>query len=164
MADLEPSLDQVESGRSFQSAQAAYAAAQCSVCHAMAGTPAQGGVGPDLTSVASRFRRRDMLESIIEPSKVVSEQLADQVVVLKNSDVLVGRIIEDSETKVVVQSNPLSPIRTDVKKEDIVSRTMSKLSPMPTGLVNHLTKEEILDLIAYMEAAGRPEHPNFAKQ
>jgi putative heme-binding domain-containing protein len=163
MADLEPSLDEVSSGRNYQSAQAAYAAAQCSACHAMAGTPAAGGVGPDLTSIAARFRRRDILESIIEPSKVISEQFADHALILKNGDVVVGRIIEDGDEKVVVQTNPRAPDKTEVKKADIASRSLSKLSPMPTALVNILSKDEILDLIAYMEAAGRPDHPDFAK-
>jgi hypothetical protein len=29
------------------------------------------------------------------------------------------------------------------------------VSPMPEGLLNQLTKEEILDLIAYIEAMGK---------
>jgi len=27
----------------------------------------------------------------------------------------------------------------------------------------HLTKEEILDLMAYLESGGRKDHPDFAK-
>ena len=36
-------------------------------------------------------------------------------------------------------------------------------SPMPVGAMNNFTKDEILDLIAYLESAGNKEHPDFAK-
>src|SRR4029079_2115466 len=80
MADLESSLGEVSSGGDFKRGQAAFVATQCGVGHQIANTPAQGGVGPDLTSIAARFRRRDILESIIEPSKVVSEQFQDTMI------------------------------------------------------------------------------------
>ena len=86
MEDLESSLVDVSSGRNFQRGQAAFAAVQCGVCHAIAGTPANGGVGPDLTSVAARFRRRDLLESMIDPSKVLSDQYADALIRTKGGE------------------------------------------------------------------------------
>jgi putative heme-binding domain-containing protein len=163
MADLEPSLPEVSNGRDFQRAKSAYAIAQCAACHGMAGTPAAGGVGPDLTAIAARFRRRDILESIIDPSKVISEQFADTAVTLKNGDVVVGRVLEDSDERMIFQTNPRATNTTEVKKTDVVTRKLSPLSPMPTGLVNTLSKDEILDLLAYLEAGGRAEHPDFSK-
>jgi putative heme-binding domain-containing protein len=162
VADLESSLSDVSRGRNFERGKAAYAAAQCAACHAMAGTPAQGGVGPDLTAIAARFHRQDILESIIEPSKVISEQFADTMVRLKNGDVVVGRVLEDADQRMVFQTNPRATDKTEVKKSDIEMRKFSPISPMPTGLVNYLSKDEILDLLAYLEAAGRPEHPDFS--
>ena len=32
---------------------------------------------------------------------------------------------------------------------------------MPKGLVDTLTKDEILDLLAYINAAGRADHPSY---
>jgi hypothetical protein len=49
----------------------------------------------------------------------------------------------------------------EVKKSDIASRAAAKLSPMPEGLVNILTKDDILDLLAYIESAGKKDHPAF---
>jgi hypothetical protein len=51
-----------------------------------------------------------------------------------------------------------------VKKADVERRVPSKLSPMPEGLVNVLTKDEVLDLLAYLESGGRRDHPAFARQ
>jgi hypothetical protein len=50
-----------------------------------------------------------------------------------------------------------------VEKSEVKSRGPSKVSPMPEGLVNTFTKEEIFDLIAYMESAGKKDHPDFKK-
>ena len=49
----------------------------------------------------------------------------------------------------------------EVRIADIASRTPSKLSPMPTGLLNNLTTEEILDLLAYIESAAKSDTANF---
>lgn len=39
----------------------------------------------------------------------------------------------------------------------------STVSLMPSGLINTLSKPDILDLLAYIESGGNPEHPNFRK-
>ena len=48
--------------------------------------------------------------------------------------------------------------------KEIETRTTSKVSPMPAGLVDVLTTEEILDLIAYLEASGQRQHVVFSKK
>lgn len=147
--------------RNFNRGKEAFAAAQCLVCHRM--RDEGGSTGPDLTAIAQRFTPRDILESITEPSKVVSEQFAATEFVLKNGDEVSGRILEETDQKYVVLTNPLQNGKTDVKKSDVAKKQLAKLSPMPEGLINVLKKEEVLDLIAYLVAAGRDTHPLFAK-
>ena len=162
MANLEPLLAQVGKGRNFAKGKEAYEAAQCAACHKLGNDG--GAIGPDLTAVSSRFDRRSILESIIEPSKVVSEQYANTTVRLKDGDVVEGRIVEETPDKLVIRPNALAPdTLVTVKTADIKSRGLSKLSPMPEGLVNTLKDDEILDLMAYMESGGRPDHPDFKK-
>ena len=57
----------------------------------------------------------------------------------------------------------LAPDMQEVNKADIKSREVSKVSPMPPGLVNMLTKDEILDLLAYFEASGHADGAPFKK-
>ena len=64
----------------------------------------------------------------------------------------------------MLQPNPLKPDKVTLKKADITARAISKLSPMPEGLVNTLEKDEILDLIAFLESGGNPDHPDFKKE
>ncbi|MBI5774780.1 MAG: c-type cytochrome [Verrucomicrobia bacterium] len=154
MTDLAASLDQVKKGRDFGKGRQAFVDAQCIACHKMGNEG--GGVGPELTAIAARFASRDILESILEPSKVVSEQFQNTTVVKQDGDDVTGRLVDETDTELVLMPNQLQPDnRVTVKKSDVRSRTFSKLSPMPEGLVNVLSREEILDLAAFLEAGGR---------
>ena len=160
--ELLPLLDQVGKGRNFGRGRAAYEAAQCLACHKFGNEGGAGGA--DLTAVSSRYTRRDILEAIIEPSKVISEQYQNIGVVRRSGDTIVGRLLEENDEKLVLQPDLLKPDKVEVKKSDIQRRVASKLSPMPEGLVNILTQDELLDLLAYMESGGRRDHPAFARQ
>jgi putative heme-binding domain-containing protein len=161
MDDLIGSLDEVGHGRSFAKGQAAYNAAQCAACHRFGNEG--GSVGPDLTTISSRFTRKDILESVIDPSKVVSEQYQNSTLDLKDGEEVTGRVVEDKGDRYIVVTNPLLNTRTEVKKSNIAKKEASKFSPMPAGLVNVLKKDEILDLLAYMESSGKPASAQFQK-
>ena len=161
MTDLQPLLDQVGKGRNFERGKEVFESAQCLACHRFGNEG--GAAGPDLTAVSSRFARRDILESILEPSKVISEQFMNTTIRTVNSRIVEGRVVEENDEKVVLQPNQLLPEKVEIKKTEIKSRAFSKVSPMPQELVNNFSKEEILDLLAYIESAGHKEHPDFAK-
>jgi putative heme-binding domain-containing protein len=161
MPDIEPELEKVSSGRNFVRGRDAYEVAQCASCHKLG--DAGGAVGPDLTAISSRFKRRDILESILEPSKVVSEQYMNTAFRLKSGDVILGRVMEETDQKVVVRTDPLKDTKTEIQKADVEARKLSPISPMPEGLVNNLSKDEILDLIAYLESGGKRDHPDFSR-
>ncbi len=160
-ADLQPLLNQVSKGRSFSRGREIYIEAQCAACHRYGD---QGGmIGPDLTAVATRFKRQDILESSTEPTKVVSEQYMNTAIETVAGQVLIGRIVEETPDKIVLRKNPLEPETLTVQKSEIESRSLSKISPMPAGLLNNFTNDEILDLLAYLESLGDSTHPNFRK-
>jgi putative heme-binding domain-containing protein len=163
MDDVLPMLERVGKGRNYFRGRMAYEAAQCLACHKM-GNEGTGAGGPDLTAISSRFTRKDILESIIEPSKVISEQYQNLAVVRKSGEPVVGRLLEETNDKLVLQPDLLKPDKVEVKKSDVQRRVPSKLSGMPEGLVNVLTQDELLDLMAYLEAGGRRDHPAFARQ
>jgi putative heme-binding domain-containing protein len=162
MSDLEPRLTEVGSARNFNNGRAAFNDAQCIVCHRI-GT--QGGsIGPELAGASSKYSIRDILEAIIEPSKVVSDQFLTHTLVKKDGESVSGRITDESAERLVIMSSPLSPDTfEEVRTADIVTRIPSKISTMPTGLVNTLTAEEILDLLAYIQSAGRAQAANFKR-
>jgi putative heme-binding domain-containing protein len=161
LEDLTSSIELLKRGRSFDKGRDAFASAQCVECHRFGNKG--GSVGPELTAVASRMSAKDILESIIEPSKVVSEQFQNTTLFLKNGDDVTGRIIDENDDKIVVVTDALKQTKQEVKKADVAERKASKLSPMPEGLVNVLNKDEILDLIAYLQSGGKAKFHAFKK-
>jgi putative heme-binding domain-containing protein len=159
VVDLEADLPQAAQGRNFATGKAAFNDAQCVQCHRL--NNEGGSIGPELTAVFSKYTRRDVLESIIEPSKVISDQYQNYVVIKKNGDSETGKIIDETTDKIVMQPNPLLPDRIEIKKSEIAERNPSKVSPMPQGLLNQFTKDEILDLLGYLESMGKEKGPNF---
>jgi putative heme-binding domain-containing protein len=151
----------VGQGRNFNRGREVFYEAQCSACHRYGD---QGGaIGPDLTAVSTRFKRQDLLESMTEPSKVLSEQYVNTAFETDDGRVVIGRVVEESPEKVVVRPNPLEEKTVTIAKGNIEKRSPSKVSPMPVGLLNTFNTNDILDLLAYMESLGDPKHPNFAK-
>ena len=155
-------LEKVGKGRDFSRGKAAFEAAQCLLCHRYGD---QGGAaGPDLTTVATRFKRQDILESITEPSKVVSEQYMSTAFTLKDGNVVAGRISQETGDKVVVMTNPFdTAVTTAISKSEIKARELSKISLMPTGLLDTFTESDILDLLAFVESMGDPKHSSFSR-
>ena len=73
-----------------------------------------------------------------------------------------GLIVEETPDVVKIVENPLASTEPKVlKKTEIVSRKQSPASIMPKGLLDKLTREEILDLVSYIAAGGDPKHPLF---
>jgi putative heme-binding domain-containing protein len=159
MGDLTASLDKVKSGRSFDSGKAAFTQAQCILCHRMGSVG--GSVGPELAAVSSRLSSRDILESILEPSKVVSDLYQNTVLETTDGDVLTGRVVEENDNDLVIMPSPFKDAKIHIRKADIASRRLSKVSPMPEGLVSSMTENQIWDLIAYLQSGGKKNYPAF---
>lgn len=123
--------------------------ALCAACHKHGAIGQE--FGPDLTDVAQRFGRSDLLDAILEPSKSISDQWTAYEFVLKNKKVVAGVIVSESPDSVVVQPVGAPPVTLAVK--DIASRAAAKVSPMPEGLLNTLTLGEVSDLLAFLERA-----------
>lgn len=160
MDDLLPALDEVGKNRNWDKGHEVFEAANCIACHKFGNEG--GAVGAELTAASSKYSRRDILESILEPSKVISEQYQNTMFMTTSGKILDGRILEENADRIILQPNPLLPEKIELKKADIEKRAPSKISPMPEKLVNNFTKEEILDLLAFIESGGRKNGPAFA--
>ncbi len=152
MADLEPALTN-PGARDAARGQRLYSEAGCAQCHRLGH---EGGfVGPDLTAVSSRFDRRALLESIVEPSRVIAENYRSVTVTLKSGAIHDGRIVGEDAKSLTLAINPVDPDqRRKLTKADIAAQRVSEVSPMSGGLLDTLTREEILDLLAWIEVGG----------
>ena len=161
MDDLMPIINQATSGRNFQRGKEAFEAAQCAKCHLFGGEG--GSTGPDLSTIGNRFSPADLLEAIVLPSKVVSDQYAPTEIETKDGEYLVGKIMKEDEKSVSLMTNPFGGDETVILKKDIEKRGLSKTSLMPSGLVTILQKDEVLDMIAYMRSGANKDDKAFQK-
>jgi putative heme-binding domain-containing protein len=162
MADLDGLLGVgLEGNRSFENGRNMFGAATCFACHRFGNEG--GAVGPDLSSVAGKFSPRDLLESIIDPNKEISDQYGSTVFTLDDGSQIVGRIANLNGDNLMVSTNMMDPHNfTNVNATKVVKTEESKVSMMPPGLLNMLKDEDILDLLAYLLSGGNPEDPMFA--
>ena len=153
----------VESGltsRDFENGRKLFAAAQCAACHRY-GTDG-GAIGPDLTNLAGRFSARDLLEHTLDPNKEVSDQYAATTFLLADGRVINGRVTNLSGDTMRVNTNMLDPNSTvTIDRKMIDRQKLSDVSMMPSGLLNTLDENELLDLMAYLLSRGDAKGPMF---
>lgn len=146
--------------RNFENGRRMFSAATCILCHRIGNEG--GAAGPDLTGLGSRFSVRDLLDSIINPSAVISDQYQAAVVTKKNGETLGGRLIREDETEIVLMPNMFNPqTLVPVPRADVAKVEPSTQSQMPGGLVNALNWDELRDLLAFLVAGGNPQHPSY---
>jgi len=160
-ADLENDAKSL-TGRSFARGKALFAAAGCIKCHTIAGEGSK--LGPELTKIAEKYKGEKLLRQVLEPSTEINEQFKAQVFQTNTGDVVTGLVVKEDAAAVHVVPNPLLPNEVRVLKKDaIAARKPSELSPMPTGLLVTLQKDEILDLLGFVESGGDPKGKEFGK-
>jgi len=147
-AELLPVVENLTLPRSLERGREVFTAAGCIACHRYANEG--GAIGPDLNAVAYKLGARDMVESMIEPSKVIADQFQNTIVELTNGETRVGRIVKKSKEKIAISIDPFGSDREEIARSSIRSMKPSPISPMPPGLLNRFTQDEILDLLAYL--------------
>ena len=155
VSEFEDQLNAVADSQSRDMARGAriFRESTCILCHRFANEGSS--TGPDLTGAGGRFTNSDLLMAILDPSKIVSDQYKDSIVETKDGTIVVGRIVSDSPDAIEVRPNPLTLDRERIAKSDIQNVSQISTSSMPTGLLNARSKEEILDLLAYLRSGVR---------
>ena len=150
------------SGRDFENGKRSYASSRCISCHRYLGEG--GSTGPDLSSVAGRFSYKDMLESIIVPSKVVSDQYRASIVTTNSGKVYTGRILNETDGELTILADPVDATKVvTIARADVDEVLPSSTSLMPDKLLNQLNRDEVLDLLAFLMSRGNPSDPVFAR-
>ena len=123
---------------------------QCAGCHRFGAIGKD--VGPDLTTLSSRFKRRDILESILWPSKIISDQYQSEMLELTDGTIVTGVLVRENATALLIRTgeNPDKPVV--VTKARIANRAASAVSLMPEGLLDALSHDEIANLLAFVSA------------
>jgi len=169
MEELAADLASADTDRNFERGRALFTELSCAQCHKV-GQADGGEVGPNLLDVQARFKegtmdREGLLKSLVEPSETIEEKYRSWIILDLDGRTFTGVIAERTEESIRLLANPLDNGEPEtIPLDDIEEEIESKISMMPQGLLNTCTKQEILDLLMYVEAAGKEDHPAFRKQ
>jgi putative heme-binding domain-containing protein len=135
--------------RNLERGKALFRETGCTTCHAFQGEG--GAVGPELTLLGGRFPLKEIIESMTEPSKVISDQYGMTAVTLKNGTVYLGRVVHEGPDLVQIQENVFGPSDVrDFSRKEIKQMEPSPVSLMPPGLLNSCKPDEVADLVAWL--------------
>jgi putative heme-binding domain-containing protein len=164
MEDLLPAIADLGKDRNYRNGGRVFQQAACGACHSFSTFWEGSGLAPDLTPVATKFTRDEILRSILEPSATINGQFFYTNFKLKNGTVIPGVLREVKDKKYRIAGSVATPDATfEIPEEDIVSEEPSPVSPMPVGLLYGFTKEQILDLMAFLDAGGNPDASIYKK-
>jgi putative heme-binding domain-containing protein len=139
--------------RDLENGRKMFGAAACFTCHRFGN---EGGMnGPDLTSASRRYSVKDLLEQIVTPSKEINEQFVPIEVLTEDDERFRGVVVNLSGDTITLNTDAANPNeRKSIDRKTVVSIGPSKISPMPVNLLAMMTKDEIVDLLAYILNGG----------
>jgi uncharacterized repeat protein (TIGR03806 family) len=124
-------------------------ALQCKICHRIDGTV--GTLGPDLSKVGKQYKRHELLESLIGPSKKIDPKFVTHLLVTTSGKVLTGILVEKSDAETVMnvlQEGNAKLVR--IPTAEIEELVPQKTSLMPDGLLRNLTAQQAADLVEFL--------------
>jgi putative heme-binding domain-containing protein len=122
----------------------------CTKCHT-AGAEAAHPLGPDLARLEKATTPGHLVESILEPSKVIRKGFEPVAVVLNDGKTLNGILVEQTGRAIVIRDVAQQGRTVSIPKDRVDESTASRTSIMPAGLVNQLAgRQQFLDLVAYL--------------
>jgi len=120
--------------------------AHCSRWHRADGRG--GAIASDLTGAGRAASRRWLIESIVEPGRIIPGPYITWTLITETGKVHSGLVLaEDSDSIVLGTVDGRS---TEIRTDAIVSRQPQRKSLMPDNLADQLTSEEFRDLLAFL--------------
>jgi putative membrane-bound dehydrogenase-like protein len=133
-----------------------FAKANCVKCHKF--LKEGEGVGPDLTTVRRRFQKKEIIESVLLPSQVISDQYAAVTVLTTDGQVHTGMPLPNPGSDKLLLLMP-DATRLEIPADKIDEKAKAKVSVMPEGLFKDLSLQQIADLFAFLETSKNNPDP-----
>ena len=143
------------SNRNRTNGERVFTLAGCIKCHKVGNKGTK--LGPELTDISKRFQGTKLLQQILQPSVEINKDFQTWVAILTNGKVATGLLTERTASQITLLPNPLQPNeKVTLPTDQIDELTPSEMSTMPEGLLMTFSKEEILDLLAFLEQQSKP--------
>lgn len=121
--------------------------ATCYACHFIGGTGRD--FGPDLSKVGARLKREQILESLLQPGKTITQGYAAVTVEMNDGTVQAGFIVKESVAEIALKTATGQTVT--LRKDDVKAQTKLPASLMPEGLLQGLTAQEAADVVSHLE-------------
>src|SRR5262249_16666173 len=125
---------------------AAESVVNCKSCHRLEGVG--GDPGPDLSKIGAKYPRAELLQQILDPSRLVDPKYTVYRLETNSGRVFSGLLVERNEKAIVLRDAQNQEVRTAVA--DVESLTPQKPSLMPDLLLRSLTGQQAADLLEYL--------------
>ncbi len=121
----------------------------CAKCHRP--TAEKDRFGPDLSRMDPKVTDTSILESILQPSKIITKGYESMAVLTVGGQVVTGMVLHQDDQKMVLRSGQNVDQLVTIERKDIDKSQPSTKSNMPDGLVNELkNRQQFLDLLRYV--------------
>ena len=139
MASSNESPGEIERGRTIFEKRA------CARCHG-----GRQALGPDLSGVSKRFYRRDLIIAMVNPDQNVSSRYQTTMIVTDEGKSYAGIIVYQSVDGLILRDAESKTWRFEAPEIEVKRQMPNSL--MPAGLLKDISKEELADLLAYLES------------
>lgn len=157
MEDFEGAFANDLKGRSPEIGEKIFNEASCIGCHKVKGVG--GMVGPELTDVYTRWKsnHQGILREILDPSHKIDSKYAMQTILTTDGQTMSGIVVDENDETLSLLSTPEAKEPTILLQDDIELIKRSATSMMPKALMDQYTKDEVIELMAYLKAASETE-------
>jgi len=145
-------------GRNLENGKQFFTQLACVQCHKLGN--AGYAYGPELTGVLAKYKgdRATVLQQILEPSKIIEDRYRNITFSMKDGESVAGMVLKEDADSVTIQAGPSDALVQKLKKSDIADRKPQPSSIMPAGLLNNLSKDQVLDLLGFVTSGGEIRH------
>jgi putative membrane-bound dehydrogenase-like protein len=120
---------------------------RCYACHRVDGRG--GAIGPDLSTIGRSTSREKLIESILAPSKEIAPPFVSWIITTKDGKSRTGIIVDEGPNSTITIADAAGKLET-INRLDVEERVASKTSLMPDNLHELMTRQEFVDLLAFL--------------
>ncbi len=118
----------------------------CKNCHRISKDGKE--IGPELTTIGKKQTRAQLLESILEPSKLIDPKFVTYLAETTDGRLLTGLLLQNDDHEVVLKDAQDKISR--IPKTTIEQLVPQRQSLMPDLLLRDMTAQQVADLLAYL--------------
>ncbi|MCE9526882.1 MAG: PQQ-dependent sugar dehydrogenase, partial [Planctomycetales bacterium] len=107
-------------------------------------------IGPELTTIGKKYSRAQLLESILEPSKLIDPKYVTYLAEMDDGRLVTGLLLKKDDSEVVLKDAQDKEFRLPTK--EIERLVPARQSLMPDLLLRDMTAEQVADLLAYLSS------------